>query len=144
MGKAFRLAAVGVLAAVWGCFSAPSADVLFACDPQTAPQCPPDYTCQSDGCCHRDGTDVEASMGACKSAADSGLNPTETATETATDAGTDTDPGTSSGASTESSSGDVSSSSDTSAGTDSSTGTQTGSGSSSSSSGDNATSSTGA
>lgn len=140
MGKAFRLAAVGVLAAVWGCFSAPSADVLFACDPQTAPQCPPDYTCQSDGCCHRDGTDVEASMGACKSAADSGLNPTETAT----DAGTDTDPGTSSGASTESSSGDLSSSSDTSAGTDSSTGTQTGSGSSSSSSGDNATSSTGA
>lgn len=136
MGKAFRLAAVGVLAAVWGCFSAPSADVLFACDPQTAPQCPPDYTCQSDGCCHRDGTDVEASMGACKSAADSGLNPTETAT----DAGTDT----SSGASTESSSADVSSSSDTSAGTDSSTGTQTGSGSSSSSSGDNATSSTGA
>ncbi len=140
MGKAFRLAAVGVLAAVWGCFSAPSADVLFACDPQTAPQCPPDYTCQSDGCCHRDGTDVEASMGACKSAADPGLNPTETAT----DAGTDTDPGTSSGASTESSSADVSSSSDTSAGTDSSTGTQTGSGSSSSSSGDNATSSTGA
>ena len=47
------------------CFRPPSADVLFACDPATAPECPPGYTCQDDGCCHKDGTDPDENRGAC-------------------------------------------------------------------------------
>lgn len=102
MGTMIRIAAVGVLAALWGCFSAPSADVLFACDPDNAPECPPEYTCESDGCCHRDGSDVEASANACNSAGTSGFDPsasetdpgTGTAPGTDTDLGTDTDPST--------------------------------------------------
>lgn len=90
MGSALRIAAVAVLAALWGCFSAPSADVLFACDPASAPQCPPDYTCESDGCCHRNGSDVQESAGACNSAGTSGFDPSGTDTDPA---GTDTDPG---------------------------------------------------
>lgn len=92
MGSTFRIAAVAVLAAVWGCFSAPSADVLFACDPDNAPECPPDYTCESDGCCHRNGSDVDASAGACNSGGTSGFDPSATDTDPGTD--TDTDPGT--------------------------------------------------
>lgn len=94
MGSALRLTAVAVLAALWGCFSAPSADVLFACDPQNAPQCPPDYSCEADGCCHRNGSDVQASAGACNSAGTSGFDPSGTDTDTDTgdtDTG-DTDP----------------------------------------------------
>ncbi len=92
MGSALRLTAVAVLAALWGCFSAPSADVLFACDPQNAPQCPPDYSCEADGCCHRNGSDVQASAGACNSAGTSGFDPSGTDTDTDTDTG-DTDTG---------------------------------------------------
>ncbi len=94
MGSTFRIAAVAVLAAVWGCFSAPSADVLFACDPDNAPECPPDYTCESDGCCHRNGSDVDASAGACNSGGTSGFDPSASGTDTDTGPGTDTDTGT--------------------------------------------------
>lgn len=78
MGRGLRVLAVAVIAAAWGCFSAPSADVLFSCDPDDAPECPPDYTCESDGCCHRNGSDVEASRGACNSGATSGFGPSDT------------------------------------------------------------------
>ena len=103
MGRSLRLLAVGLAGATWGCFSAPSADVLFSCDPESAPQCPPEYTCQSDGCCHRDGSDVDASRGACNSSATSGLispdtdptsgtgSPETDGTSTASDTDTDTD-----------------------------------------------------
>lgn len=47
-----------------GCFTAPADAVLFACTPE-APDCPADYTCADDGCCHRDGSDIAANYGAC-------------------------------------------------------------------------------
>jgi hypothetical protein len=99
MGPTLRLTAVAALAAVWGCFSAPSADVLFSCDPEAAPECPPGYSCESDGCCHRDGSDVDASRGACGAGETSGP---------ATDGPTSSTAGSSSsGASSESSTTDT-------------------------------------
>jgi len=83
-----RLLLVGIAAAAWGCFSAPSADVLFSCDPENAPQCPPEYSCQSDGCCHRDGSDVEGSRGACNSNATTGMSLSGTDTDPSTETGT--------------------------------------------------------
>lgn len=93
MGRGLRVLAVAVVAAAWGCFTAPSADVLFSCDPDDAPECPPRYTCQPDGCCHRDGSDVEASRGACNSGATSGFDPSDTDPSSSS---TQTDPGSSS------------------------------------------------
>jgi len=55
--------AVGLLAS---CFRPPDPDVLFSCDPDGAPACPEDYSCEDDGCCHKNGSDVEASLGACR------------------------------------------------------------------------------
>lgn len=81
------LAASLGLALAWlvpACFSPPNDDVLFACDPVDDPRCPEGYTCESDGCCHKNGTDVAASLGAC------GLGGNEGGTATETDAGTDT------------------------------------------------------
>lgn len=98
MGRGLRVLAVAVIAAAWGCFSAPSADVLFSCDPADAPECPPDYTCESDGCCHRNGSDVEASRNACNSAATSGFDPTDTDTDASSGSST-TEPGSGSGSS---------------------------------------------
>ena len=110
MGRGLRVLAVAVIAAAWGCFSAPSADVLFSCDPDDAPECPPDYTCESDGCCHRNGSDVEASRGACNSGATSGFDPSDTdasssgstdaaSSSTVTGESTDTDTDTAAGSS---------------------------------------------
>ncbi len=48
------------------CFTAPAGNVLFSCDPNVAPTCPGGYTCQADGCCHKDGSDLESSLGACR------------------------------------------------------------------------------
>ncbi len=50
--------------ALAACFSAPADAVLFACTPE-APDCPADYSCASDGCCHRDGSDITANFGTC-------------------------------------------------------------------------------
>ncbi len=117
MGATGRILAVCALAAVWGCFSAPSADVLFSCDPDDAPACPPDYACESDGCCHREGSDVQANLGACSPGASAGAPSTgASSTSGSTDTGsTDTDT-----AGTSSSSGTGSSSGTSSAGTSSS------------------------
>lgn len=56
------------LGAVLGgaCFNAPRPAVQFSCDPDEAPQCPAGYTCEADGCCHLDGSDYEANVGACQ------------------------------------------------------------------------------
>jgi len=65
------------------CFNAPSDAVIFRCDPDSAPACPPGYTCEEDGCCHRDGSDVEEHFGACRlSGTDSGGTPTGSGTGT--------------------------------------------------------------
>lgn len=51
---------------VGACFDAPRPAVQFSCDPVDAPQCPPDYACEDDGCCHRIGSDVAANEGQCQ------------------------------------------------------------------------------
>jgi hypothetical protein len=75
------------------CFNPPAADVMFTCDLEAAPACPDGYTCQDDGCCHRDGSDVEANRGACRigggpdpTAADTGATAATAPTTAATDA----------------------------------------------------------
>ena len=62
---ACSLAVLAGLAA-GACFNPPSAAVMFACDPSGSSACPAGYTCQDDGCCHKDGTDDPADDGACK------------------------------------------------------------------------------
>ena len=76
---------VSAVAGFAGCFTAPSADVQFSCDLDDAPACPPGYSCEADGCCHRDGTDVQATFGDCKLEGGTGGSP-------GTAPGTETDP----------------------------------------------------
>jgi hypothetical protein len=94
LGLAFAVAAIGGLEI--SCFQAPSQDVSFSCDPDDAPKCPEGYTCERDGCCHRDGSDVDANLGACALGGDAGTG-TGTGTGTDTDTGTGTDTGTETG-----------------------------------------------
>jgi hypothetical protein len=61
-----RTIAAALLGLVGACFDAPNGAVMFSCDPENAPECPSGYTCESDGCCHRDGSDVDANLGGCK------------------------------------------------------------------------------
>ncbi len=79
------------------CFNPPADAVLFACTPE-APDCPADYSCGDDGCCHRDGSDIAANYGACGLGGPAtGPLPTGTSTGAAstTDAGTTSEqPGT--------------------------------------------------
>lgn len=72
------LAGVFALSAVTSaCFEAPGGDVTFACDPFAAPECPEGYTCQSDGCCHENGSDIEANAGACRLGGQEGTDGTD-------------------------------------------------------------------
>lgn len=116
----------GVLAGLLaGCFDAPAAAVMFSCEPDGASACPDGYSCEADGCCHRDGTDVAAHLGECRLAGGS-------------DGATTLLPGTSSGSSssgtdaTGSSSGGSSSDGGSSSGGSSSGGGSSGGGGSSS------------
>ena len=105
--------ALGLSAA--SCFQPPKADVLFRCDPQAAPACPEGYTCEADGCCHKDGSDLTAHRGECRAdgaTTDGGMS-AGTTTSAAT-SGTDASAGTSSGAG--SSSGDSTTGTDATAG----------------------------
>lgn len=127
-----RISALGLLIGLSvACFEAPSDSVIFSCDPDSAPACPPGYTCEADGCCHRDGSDVEEHFGACRlSGTDTGSGPPTGSDGSAT--GTDaTGSQTSSDGDTtslETSSGsDTTTTSQTSSGTDT-TGSQTSSG----------------
>ncbi len=75
-----------------GCFQAPADDVLFACEPDASDgsdACPSGYRCESDGCCHKIGSDVDANLGACALGGETEGFPT-TGTGTGTDTGTDT------------------------------------------------------
>lgn len=74
---------VGLLPA---CFNPPADAVMFACTPE-APDCPADYTCADDGCCHRDGSDIAANYGACGLGGPA-TGPLPTGTSTGTDAST--------------------------------------------------------
>jgi hypothetical protein len=50
-----RLALLVVVLAAGGCFSPDRPVCSYACS-DTAPKCPDDYECRSDGYCHRVGT----------------------------------------------------------------------------------------
>lgn len=80
-------------AALAACFNAPSDAVQFACDPDDGGECPGGYECRIDGCCHREDTPDDDSVGACKLGAPgaSGGGPPEPTTGTST-SGDDTDP----------------------------------------------------
>lgn len=60
------LAGAALALGLGGCFDPPGSPVLFSCDPDAAPACPPGYSCEADGCCHRDGGDVEAHLNECR------------------------------------------------------------------------------
>ena len=92
--------ALGISAA---CFTPPNDDVLFSCDRDEAPTCPDSYTCEADGCCHRDGSDVEASFGACRLTSGS-ISETGTPTTTSGSSGSSDSSGSSTGATTSGSS----------------------------------------
>lgn len=75
--------------ALAACFNPPSAAVMFSCEADDASACPPGYACESDGCCHRAGSDVEANLGACRLGGPGGASSSST--------GEPTGPGTSTG-----------------------------------------------
>jgi hypothetical protein len=78
--------------ALTSCFAAPNDDVLFSCEFEGDDSCPPDYRCEVDNCCHRIGSDVEATLGACalggNSAGMTGTGDTS-GTDTSSESGSD-------------------------------------------------------
>jgi hypothetical protein len=112
---------------VASCFDAPSAAVMFSCDPASAPACPDGYTCEADGCCHRNGTDVSEHAGECKTiGTDGGTDATSlvttdsSGTDTGSSSGTSTDTGSSGSDTTGTTSTDATSTDATSTGDDAS------------------------
>lgn len=137
MRRMFAALLLGILGA---CFDAPDGAVMFSCDPDEAPACPSGYTCESDGCCHKNGSDVDANLGTCKLAPST--EATTVLTVSTTDASSSETGSTGSSDSTGSSSSDTgsttsesSSGSTTDSGSTSSEGSSSSSDSSSSSSG---------
>jgi hypothetical protein len=93
MANLFRIAALliglgsGVL---MSCFAAPSDDVLFSCEFEGDDSCPPDYRCEVDNCCHRIGSDVDATLGSCALGGNSaGMTGTDTSSESGSDSGSE-------------------------------------------------------
>lgn len=86
-----RLACIAglLVGTLMGCFAAPSDDVLFSCEYEGDDRCPPEYRCEADNCCHRIGSDVEASFGSCALGGNSMGTGTETGTSTDTDTSTE-------------------------------------------------------
>jgi hypothetical protein len=76
------------IALLTACFAAPNPPVLFACEPEGAAACPSGYTCHIDGCCHRDGSDLDEHEGACR------IGMGDSPPQTTTHGGTDTQTGT--------------------------------------------------
>lgn len=83
--------AAGALAS--GCFSLPADDVTFTCDVGGDASCPEAYSCEADGCCHRDGSKVTQNFGACRLGGTGGTG-FSGGMETGTDGGTGTGTGT--------------------------------------------------
>ena len=79
-GRGLALAVALAVGGLSGCFSLPDDDVTFACDPDDAPGCPDGYTCQPDGCCHRNGSKFKQNEGACRLGGGSGTGGTGTGT----------------------------------------------------------------
>jgi hypothetical protein len=75
---------------VMSCFAAPSDDVLFSCEFEGDDSCPPDYRCEVDNCCHRIGSDVDATLGSCALGGNSaGMTGTDTSSESGSDSGSE-------------------------------------------------------
>ncbi|MEE9383662.1 MAG: hypothetical protein V3V08_09640 [Nannocystaceae bacterium] len=89
MGRpALRLFVAVALMAATACFDKPAGAVRFACDPDHAPACPDSYSCAEDGCCHREGSDIDAHWGACglgTPGSSSGTDPSTTSSSDSTD-----------------------------------------------------------
>lgn len=122
------LAALSLGTAVGACFNPPAQAVMFSCTPDDA-VCPGGYSCEADGCCHRDGSDIEANFGGCglgqgPGASDPGTDTTAAPTTTSATTG-EPDPSTSSSTSSDTSTS-TGTTGDTS-GTTADTGTDTGS-----------------
>lgn len=89
-------AGLGLGFATAGCFALPADAVTFSCDLDSAPACPDGYSCEDDGCCHREGSDVEAHYGECRlggGGTGTGTGGTDSGTGTGT-GGTDSGTGT--------------------------------------------------
>lgn len=72
------------------CFAAPTDDVLFSCEFEGDDSCPPDYRCEVDNCCHRIGSDVDATLGSCALGGNSaGMTGTDTSSESGSDSGSE-------------------------------------------------------
>lgn len=68
-----RIGAAALLALLASaCFNPPAAEVMFACDPAGDDACPSGYACGADGCCRREGVELEGGGGECKLASGSG------------------------------------------------------------------------
>jgi hypothetical protein len=130
-----RVFAALLLGIVGACFDAPAGAVMFSCDPDDAPACPSGYTCESDGCCHKNGSDVDANLGACK------LAPSTEATTVITIGTTDSSSSSSDTGSTTSSAGSDASSGTTSESSATESTTDTGATTSDGSSGSDSSSS---
>ncbi len=111
-----------LLGVALACFQAPDDDVIFACDPIADPRCPPGYACEADGCCHREGSDVQASWGACVlggfETSESGTSGETGTTGTTETSGTDTTSTDTSGTDTSGSGTDTSGTDTSGSGTD--------------------------
>lgn len=96
-----RIALPFVVGLVASCFRPPAPAVLFSCDPDSAPACPDGYSCEADGCCHEDGSDVGEHEGECRLAPDTeGSTTVLTATEDSASSGTTDTTGTATGTAT--------------------------------------------
>lgn len=84
------------------CFNPPAAAVQFSCEPAGADACPAGYSCRADGCCHKEGTEVDGAGGECKLGGGDTGGPTSGATlVTTTGATTSTTDATTSTAATD-------------------------------------------
>jgi hypothetical protein len=93
MANLFRMAALLVAlgsGVLMSCFAAPSDDVLFSCEFEGDDSCPPNYRCEVDNCCHRIGSDVDATLGSCALGGNSaGMTGTDTSSESGSDSGSE-------------------------------------------------------
>ena len=81
------------LATLGGCFSLPADDVTFTCDFDRDGACPEGYACEADGCCHRDGSNVDAKYGECRLGGTGGTGVMDATGTGPGDTDTDTGPG---------------------------------------------------
>ncbi len=94
---------------------------MFSCSSEVDAVCPDGYTCEADGCCHRDGSDVAAEFGGCGLGKGDSAGPTTAATDATTTSSASTS-ATSGTSATSTGEPDTGTTGDTDASTDASTG----------------------